>query len=738
MHIPLLSDATMLSGVSFQQALAIGNHQNFLVSQGRALATASYQDFAAFTQQLLAGEGPFAVLWEEIASFALSLARDGFVGVSKSQLREHVLAVVLTRSTDMACWQDNPFYPVCQTADLSKPGDYVTAEIFGDSVIAVLDEGQQIKVFYNICPHRYNRLLTGKGNVAGQKIQCSYHGWRFDLDGACSFVPLVKTFGATFCQADHGLDQLDVLVEQGCVYARPAGHSSAYAAIDHCRHSKATDIAARRELILRDPIGLWQPPQPEPVRLLIRLGYLESELGRIGANIAGQKKVGLDALLGCPLDSREQPKFCALRSEQRQLLLAFNEVRPEWSLAASHARILAHGHDAVLLPVDTPKPPFSGSPASDRQKIQQPRETWEALPLWVYDDPELYALEMDYMIKPVWQFVGHESEIPHPGDQCRLHIVGELIIVSRQASGDLLAERVIDANHAGAAQGETIGLDNWQGFIFVRISPDNGPSMQAFWDRKEGLFSPYFQNLVPIKGGSWYDIAIPANYKVVWENYLEVYHFPLVHKGRHRLCRPNFDSPFWPLRRHLSRHATEEESEYHACIFANGEHSMEDEDRLIAQAEKTRQLDKRLNYSMFGASPNQHVGPVLFGFTCFPEHVNVNSIIPTGPEECYLRSRCYRFPLDENSQRGKDLLRAQQINTESLLQCITEEDIVLNLRCQSVVGSRQFGRTGVLSREEDAIMHFQNHLRKTLPVTRLRQRPARGTVAATNNLLLPG
>lgn len=170
MHIPLLSNASMLSDRSFQQALAIGNHQSLLVNQGRTQASASYQDFLAFTQQLLEGEGSFATLPEEIESFALSLASDGFASISKSILRGYFLTAVITRASDTACWEDNQFYPICQIAELNKPGDYVTAEVFGESVIVILNEQQQIKTFYNICPHRYNRLLTGQGNLTKQKI----------------------------------------------------------------------------------------------------------------------------------------------------------------------------------------------------------------------------------------------------------------------------------------------------------------------------------------------------------------------------------------------------------------------------------------------------------------------------------------------------------------------------------------------------------------------------------------
>jgi len=42
-------------------------------------------------------------------------------------------------------------------------------------------------VLLDRCPHRNAPLAAGK--VVGGTIQCPYHGWRFDVDGACVFRP---------------------------------------------------------------------------------------------------------------------------------------------------------------------------------------------------------------------------------------------------------------------------------------------------------------------------------------------------------------------------------------------------------------------------------------------------------------------------------------------------------------------------------------------------------------------
>jgi phenylpropionate dioxygenase-like ring-hydroxylating dioxygenase large terminal subunit len=47
--------------------------------------------------------------------------------------------------------------------------------------------GGRIVAFADRCPHRLTPLSIGQ--CAGGVIQCAYHGWRFDADGACVEIP---------------------------------------------------------------------------------------------------------------------------------------------------------------------------------------------------------------------------------------------------------------------------------------------------------------------------------------------------------------------------------------------------------------------------------------------------------------------------------------------------------------------------------------------------------------------
>ena len=73
---------------------------------------------------------------------------------------------------------------------IPEPGDYVTYEIGRDSVIAVRGLDGAVRVFYNVCQHRGNRLVTAEvGTLLTGEFQCAYHGWRFGVDGRLNWVP---------------------------------------------------------------------------------------------------------------------------------------------------------------------------------------------------------------------------------------------------------------------------------------------------------------------------------------------------------------------------------------------------------------------------------------------------------------------------------------------------------------------------------------------------------------------
>ena len=68
------------------------------------------------------------------------------------------------------------WHPVCHRSEVGKPGDYVRLTWLGEEVVAYNDGGN-VLVFDNVCPHRGGRFLTG--SCGNGPLTCPYHGWSY-------------------------------------------------------------------------------------------------------------------------------------------------------------------------------------------------------------------------------------------------------------------------------------------------------------------------------------------------------------------------------------------------------------------------------------------------------------------------------------------------------------------------------------------------------------------------------
>ncbi|MGY1774254.1 Rieske 2Fe-2S domain-containing protein [Geodermatophilus sp. SYSU D00804] len=67
-------------------------------------------------------------------------------------------------------------------------------------VVVRLRPGGEVSAFPARCPHRLVPLAAGA--VVGGRLQCPYHGWRFDADGRCVDVPSLGPDGSPPPRAD--------------------------------------------------------------------------------------------------------------------------------------------------------------------------------------------------------------------------------------------------------------------------------------------------------------------------------------------------------------------------------------------------------------------------------------------------------------------------------------------------------------------------------------------------------
>jgi phenylpropionate dioxygenase-like ring-hydroxylating dioxygenase large terminal subunit len=68
----------------------------------------------------------------------------------------------------------------------------VTLELAGEQVVLFRDGRGGVCAMIDRCPHRGARLSLGKVTPEGG-IECAFHGWCFDRQGACTHVPLNPT-----------------------------------------------------------------------------------------------------------------------------------------------------------------------------------------------------------------------------------------------------------------------------------------------------------------------------------------------------------------------------------------------------------------------------------------------------------------------------------------------------------------------------------------------------------------
>lgn len=190
------------------------------------------------------------------------------------------------------------------------------------------------------------------------------------------------------------------------------------------------------------------------------------------------------------------------------------------------------------------------------------------LPSEAYIDPTWFGVEKGAIFESSWVVVGRSEQIPNKGDYFTLHIVGQCVLVSRDAEGNVRAFSP-SCRHRGAliAEGEgnkqafvcpyhrwTYGLDGrligapgmdtnpnfrkedfplvamgcsvWQGFIFVNLDGKAPPLADSLKDL-EAVVRPY--NLEKMRLARQKKYTIKANWKSYVDNSIEAYHVASVH-----------------------------------------------------------------------------------------------------------------------------------------------------------------------------------------------------------------
>jgi len=103
---------------------------------------------------------------------------------------------------------------VGHVSEIAEPGDYLTYEIAGESVIVVRGTDGAVRALINVCRHRGSRICDAPcGNT--RWLVCPYHGWTYDLDGSLRTARLMPK---DFDKSTYGLRSIHAAVFHGLIF----------------------------------------------------------------------------------------------------------------------------------------------------------------------------------------------------------------------------------------------------------------------------------------------------------------------------------------------------------------------------------------------------------------------------------------------------------------------------------------------------------------------------------------
>src|SRR3989475_213455 len=256
-------------------------------------------------------------------------------------------------------------------------------------------------------------------------------------------------------------------------------------------------------------------------------------------------------------------------------------VIPLWAFAPSRRGVaLGRGSSYPKAPMTT----FVKAP----QAYQHGQRT---LPGRYYNAPEIWAEERERIFARRWICVGRAAELGQPGDYAVRAVGGESVMVVRGQDGAVRAfynvcrhrgtrlcetERgrlsetiqcpyhawtytldgtLIGAPHMNEVAGfdkrdyplHQVALAEWEGFLFINLAQEPEPFARAFAPLA-GRFSRF--NIAKLRSGARIEYDVHANWKLVFQNYSECLHCPIIHPGLAKLTpytsgeNDLFDGPY--------------------------------------------------------------------------------------------------------------------------------------------------------------------------------------------------
>ena len=101
--------------------------------------------------------------------------------------------------------------------DIPEPGDYSVFRVRHENIIIVRQEDGSVKAMYNVCAHRGNRMVHNDRGFANE-FTCSFHSWRYGLDGECTHITDKETFNPEIACRKFRMREVRCEVHAGIVF----------------------------------------------------------------------------------------------------------------------------------------------------------------------------------------------------------------------------------------------------------------------------------------------------------------------------------------------------------------------------------------------------------------------------------------------------------------------------------------------------------------------------------------
>lgn len=74
---------------------------------------------------------------------------------------------------------------------VESPGQWITVDVAGESVIVICAADGELRAFFNVCRHRGSQICDGASGAADRVLMCPYHAWCYNFDGQLVATPRV-------------------------------------------------------------------------------------------------------------------------------------------------------------------------------------------------------------------------------------------------------------------------------------------------------------------------------------------------------------------------------------------------------------------------------------------------------------------------------------------------------------------------------------------------------------------